>query len=152
MGGLLSYGQDIDIEVNPYECGQGWQVDLTKEVFIGKDNLAKIKAQGVTHKLAGLRMGGEPITWYQSDFYHVLSNGELVGYVTSAWFSPTQESNIALTMLPIELTAIGTELEVALPKLYSNESTVKAAVEKTPFRQPAKGNEGTGLRATGSKL
>jgi len=150
--GLLSYGQDIDIEVNPFECGQGWQVDLTKDAFIGKDSLAKIKADGVTHKIAGLRMGGDPITWYAADFYHVFSNGELVGYVSSAWWSPTQESNIALAMLPVDLTKIGTNLEVALPKKYSNSATVQATVEKTPFRQPAKGNEGTGLRATGSKF
>merc|ERR1711972_1140777 len=136
--GILSYGQDIDIEVNPYECG--------------KDALAKIKTNGVTHKLAGLKMGGDPITWYASDFYHVFSGGELVGYVTSAWFSPTQESNIALAMLPVDLTAIGTSLEVALPTKYSDSPTVAATVEKTPFRQPAKGNEGTGLRQTGSKL
>merc|ERR1711957_8712 len=63
-----------DIEVNPYECGQGWQVDLTKDAFVGKDALAKIKKEGVTHKLAGLRMGGKPITWYQSDFYLVLTH------------------------------------------------------------------------------
>merc|ERR1712039_1076788 len=65
--GLLSYGQDIDIETNPFECGQGWQVDLTKESFIGKNALAEIKKNGVTHKIAGLRMGGDPITWYASD-------------------------------------------------------------------------------------
>merc|ERR1712083_938486 len=150
--GLLSYGQDIDIEVNPFECGQGWQVDLTKDAFIGKDNLAKIKKNGVTHKIAGLKMGGDPITWYASDFYHVFSGEQLVGYVTSAWYSPTQESNIALAMLPVDLAAIGTSLEVALPTKYSNTPTVAATVEKTPFRQPAKGNEGTGLRQTGSKL
>ena len=150
--GILSYNQDIDIEVNPFECGQGWQVDLTKDAFVGKDALAKIKAEGVTHKLAGLRMGGEPITWYAADFYHVFQKGELVGYVTSAWYSPTQQSNIALAMLPADLTALGTELEVALPTKYSSAPTVAATVEKTPFRQPAPGNEGTGLRQTGSKL
>jgi aminomethyltransferase len=152
--GLLSYGQDLDIEVNPYQCGQGWQVDLTKDAFIGKDALAKIKAQGVTHKIAGLKMGGKPITWYAADFYHVLLKGELVGYVSSAWYSPTQQSNIALAMLPVDLTTIGTELEVALPTLYMNagEQTVAAQVEKTPFRPPHKGNEGTGLKLTGSKF
>jgi len=150
--GILSYGQDIDIEVNPYECGQGWQVDLTKDDFIGKKALAQIKKDGVTHKLAGLLMGGEPITWYAADFYHVLHKGELVGYVTSAWFSPSQNSNIALAMLPIDLADIGTELEVALPTKYSNTPTVAAKVEKTPFKTPAVGNEGTGLRLTGSKL
>merc|ERR1711939_1155706 len=54
------------------------------------------KKKGVTHKIAGIRMGGDPITWYASDFYHVFHKGELVGYVSSAWYSPTQESNIAL--------------------------------------------------------
>jgi len=97
-------GLDIDIEVNPYECGQGWQVDLTKDDFIGKEALAQIKQNGVTHKLAGLLVGGEPITWYAADFYHVLSKDELVGYVTSAWYSPTQKSNIALAMPPVDLT------------------------------------------------
>jgi len=55
-------------------------------------------------------------------------------------------------MLPADLTKIGTELEVALPILYSNNPTVPAIVEKTPFRQPAKGYEGTGLKTTGSKF
>jgi len=72
--------------------------------------------------------------------------------VTSAWFSPAQDSNIALAMLPVDLTDLGTQLEVALPTKYSDTATVPATVEKTPFRQPAKGNEGTGLRQTGSKL
>jgi len=150
--GILSYGADIDIEVNPYECGLGWQVDLTKDAFIGKDALSKVKQQGVTHKLAGIRMGGDPITWYIADFLHVFSGGELVGYITSAWYSPTQESNIGFAMLPVELAALGTPLEVALPTKYSSTPTVAATVEKTPFRPPAQGNEGTGLRLTGSKL
>merc|ERR1711935_853393 len=114
--------------------------------------LAKIKANGVKHKLAGLLMGGAPINWYIADFYHVLHKGDLVGYVTSAWYSPTQGSNIALAMLPVDLTEIGQELEVALPKMYSDQPTVPAKVETTPFRQPARGNEGTGLKLTGSKL
>eukprot|EP00941_MAST-03F_sp_MAST-3F-sp1_P002133 g2133.t1 len=149
--GILSYNQDIDIETNPYQCGLGWQVDLTKEDFIGKKALAKIKEEGVTHKLAGLRMGGKPITWYAADFYHVLHAGEVIGYVTSAWFSPTQDSNIALAMLPVEYTDIGTDLEVALPSMYA-DAPVMAQVAQTPFKAPAAGHKGTGLLQTGSKL
>lgn len=149
--GILSYNQDMDIENNPYQCGLGWQVDFSKEDFIGKEALAKIKADGVTHKLAGLRMGGKPITWYAADFYHVLHEGVVVGYVTSAWFSPTQGSNIAFAMLPVEYTKIGCQLEVALPKLYA-DSPVTAEVAQTPFKEPAKGHKGTGLLQTGSKL
>ena len=147
--GILSHGQDMDVETNPYECGLGWMVDLSKHDFIGKAALQKIHEEGVSHKLAGLRMGGEPITWYPADFYHVFSDGELVGYVTSAWFSPVQESNIAFAMLPVELTELGTNLQVALPKTYA-DGLVDAEVVETPFKKPD--SPGTGLLTTGSKF
>ena len=61
--GILSYGQDMDIENNPYEVRLGWQVDLDKKSdFIGKDALREIKQNGVQQRLVGLKLGGEPIT------------------------------------------------------------------------------------------
>lgn len=150
----MSYIQDIDWESNPFECGMGWQVDLKREDdFIGKKALQKIKDEGVTHKLAGLRMGGKPIEWYNADFYHVFNQEkELIGYVTSAWYSPTQGCNIAIAMLPIKYTELGTHLGVALPNRYKDQDVDDAEVVKTPFKQPEKGNEGRGLRLTGQKL
>merc|ERR1712087_870614 len=157
--GIMSYNQDIDWEINPYECGLGWQVDLKREDdFIGKAALKKIKEAGVSHKLAGLRINAEgnsrPIEWYNSDFYHVFDTDtkELIGYVTSAWFSPTQGCNIAMAMLPVKYTALGTKLGVALPNRYKENDVDPAEVCATPFKAPPKGNEGTGLRLTGSKL
>jgi aminomethyltransferase len=153
--GLMSHGQDIDIEINPYECGMGWQVDLKRsDNFVGRKALEKVKAEGVTHKLAGLRMGGKPIEWYNADFYHVFApdNKTLIGYVTSAWYSPTQGCNIAMAMLPVQYTKLGTQLGVALPNRYKDSDVDAAEVVKTPFKQPPKGNEGRGLNVTGSKL
>src|SRR5690625_4288595 len=69
--GILSYGQDMDIETNPYQVGLGWQVDLNKTEFVGKEALARIKSEGVSSKLAGLKFGGKQIDWYPADFYHV---------------------------------------------------------------------------------
>jgi len=83
---------------------------MSKENFIGKAALMRIKEKGVTHRLAGLRVGGKRVDWYPADFYHVICprSGDLVGYVTSMWYSPAQESNIALAFLPIDLAEIGT--------------------------------------------
>ena len=149
--GILSWGQDMDQEVNPFEIGLGWQVDLSKDNFIGKEALAKIKAAGPTHKLCGLRMGGDPITWYPSDFYHVFDDKGLAGYVTSAWYSPAQESNIAFAMLPVESAELGSKLKVALPEVYNpGGKPVDAEVVKTPFKKPH--DPGTGLTQTGHKL
>lgn len=131
-------------------------MDLGKEDFIGKEALAKIKEEGVSHKLAGIRLGGKPINWYISDKYHVQDpSGELVGYVTSAWWSPTVQSNIALAMVPTDLAAIGTDLQVVLPDKWACETegnVVPAVVSETPFKMPADSHKGTGLRQTGSKL
>jgi len=154
--GLMSYGADVDIEVNPYECGLGWQVgEKRKDDFLGKEALAQIKKEGITHKLAGLRiLGGKPIEWYNADYYHVFDKTAetLIGYVTSAGYSPEQKANIALAMLPIDYTELGTELAVSLPTIYSDNPTEPCVVEKTPFKQPGEGREGTGLKKTGSKV
>jgi len=129
-----------------------------KDDFVGKKALAKIKADGVTHKLAGLLINAagnsRGIEWYNSDFYHVfdMEKNELIGYVTSAWYSPTQGCNIAMAMLPVGYTEFGTKVGVALPNRYKENDVDPAVVVKTPFKQPPKGNEGTGLRTTGSKL
>ena len=79
----------MDIENNPYEVRFGWQVDLGKSSFIGKDALVKIASEGVKQRLVGLRVGGEPIVWYNEGFYPVrdVDTSADVGYVTSAFWS-----------------------------------------------------------------
>ena len=134
--GILSYGQDMDIENNPYEVRLGWQVDLNKHNFIGKDALARIKAEGVRQRLVGLRVGGEPIAWYNEDFYLVKDRdaGHDVGYVTSAFWSPSVGSNIALAVMPATHWKRGTRVSVRLPK----DGIVDAEVVRVPFFDPTK--------------
>ena len=134
--GILSYGQDMDIENNPYEVRLGWQVDLSKRDFIGKDALARIKAEGVSQRLVGLMVGGEPIAWYNEDFYLVkdADAGRDVGYVTSAFWSPNVGSNIALAVMPPTHWKRGTRVKVGLPK----DGIVDAEVVRVPFFDPTK--------------
>jgi len=132
--GILSYGQDMDIETNPFEVGLDWQIDFSKDDFIGKAALEAIKRDGVTERLVGLRMGGAPLTWYNADFYPVRAAGAHVGYVTSAFYSPKLETNIALAMVPNAHNALGTTLTVALP----GDGPVEATVVEVPFYDPNK--------------
>ena len=134
--GILSYGQDMDIENNPFEVRLGWQVDLVKGDYIGKEALARIKEEGVQQRLVGLRVGGEPITWYNEDFYLVkdVDSGVDVGYVTSAFWSPSQGSNIALAVMPRSHWRLGTDVKVQLPK----DGIVDAQVVRVPFVDPTK--------------
>ena len=141
--GILSYGQDMDIENNPYEARLGWQVDLGKDRFIGKDALVKIAKEGVKQRLVGLRVGGDPILWYNEGFYPVrdIDTGDDVGYVTSAFWSPNVGSNIALAVMPATHWKRGTRVEVLLPK----DGTVGAEVVRVPFLDPSKERPKTAL-------
>ena len=139
-GGILALGADMWYDTNPYEVGMGydWMVDLEQGAdFIGKDALARIKREGPKRKLAGVEIAGEPLGAYNDgsmiDFFPVNKDGDRVGEVRSACFSPRLEKNIGFAMVPIGLAELGTELEVERP-----DGTTSAVVVEKPFIDPQK--------------
>ena len=47
--GLLSYGNDMDLQDNPFECGFDKYVNLDTDAnFLGKEKLKKIKSEGIS--------------------------------------------------------------------------------------------------------
>ncbi|MDZ7770507.1 MAG: glycine cleavage T C-terminal barrel domain-containing protein [Woeseiaceae bacterium] len=89
--------------------------------------------------MVGITFGGLPVTDYANDFWLISTPGgsEPVGYVSSPWFSPELEVNIALAHVPWELREVGTKLEVKLPDEYGMgypDHTVAAEVVDVPFR------------------
>ena len=132
--GMLSYHADMDAYTNPYELGLGRLVDLELEAeFIGKAALKAIALKGLSRKQVGIQIGGEPLIGSNNEFWPVLIDGEQAGKVTSAVYSPRLKSNIALAMVAIEHTAIGTALDV----MTSSEQRSASVVEK-PFYDPKK--------------
>jgi aminomethyltransferase len=133
-GGMLSYHADADINTNPYELGLGRLVDLNMEAdFIGKSALRAIEKKGINRIQVGLHLNTSPLAGPNTTFWEIKHEGELVGKVTSAIYSPRLEKNIALAMVSTDYSNIGTNLEVQIGALKVN-STV---VEK-PFFDPKK--------------
>ena len=144
--GILSWGQDIDQETLPFQCNLAYQVPRKKKSdYIGKQKLEAVRAQIEAGKppfknvMVGITFGGLPVTDYANDFWLIskAEGGEPVGYVTSPWFSPELEINIALAYVPLELRAVGTQLQVQLPEEYGMgypDHTVAAEVVDVPFR------------------
>jgi aminomethyltransferase len=121
------YGNDIDETTGPIEAGLGWTCKLDKE-FVGRDAVAKQKADGPKRRIAGLVVDGG-VARHGHD---VTSEGKVVGQVTSGTFGPTVAQNIALAYVPTELSKVGTTLAVRI-----REKDVPATVVKTPFyRRP----------------
>jgi glycine cleavage system aminomethyltransferase T len=74
-----------------------------------------------------------------------------VGYLTSPWYSPELETNIAMAYVPIALSALGTALRVRPPDRYAHTpgEPVEAEVVDMPFRESVNQNTRERLRQQG---
>ena len=133
-GGMLSYHADADINTNPFELGFERLVNLDSNInFIGKDALTKIKKEGIKRKQVGLIIDCKPLPGPNTTFWSIKKDGNKIGKVTSAVYSPRLKKNIALAMIKIDYAKIGTELEV-----FTNDGNYKAKVVEKPFYDPKK--------------
>ena len=133
-GGMLSYHADADIDTNPFELGLDRLVSLDSDIeFIGKAALKKIKAEGIKRKQVGLEINCEPLSGPNTTFWSIKKDNNKIGKVTSAIYSPRLKKNIALAMINIENSKIGTKLEVE-----THEGNFQAIVVEKPFFDPKK--------------
>ena len=133
-GGMLSYHADADIHTNPFELGFDRLVSLDNDIeFIGKAALKKIKAEGIKRKQVGLEINCEPLSGPNTTFWPIKKNNNEIGKVTSAVYSPRLKKNIALAMVNIKNSQIGTDLEVE-----TNKGKFTAKIVEKPFYDPKK--------------
>lgn len=157
--GILSWGQDMDFETSPFQVNLGYQIPRKKKAdYIGKQELerqhAEIEAGRFPFKLkmVGLKFGGKPVIDYANDFWLITTPaGERVGYVTSPWWSPELNTNIALGHVPIEFSEPGTALAIELPERYAETlgQPVAAEVSEVPFRPSVNPSAREAARAKG---
>ena len=133
-GGMLSYHADMDAHTNPFELGLDRLVDLEMPAnFIGKAALKQVQQQGISRQQVGLELDGEPLPGPNTQFWPVAVNGEVIGKVTSAVYSPRLKKNIALAMVTIGHSAVGTTCTVQL-----TGETRSGTIVPKPFYDPKK--------------
>ena len=97
-GALLSYGNDMGINDNPFECGLEKFVNLENDIeFLGKENLIKIKENGINKKLMGVKINLEKINLRSSIDLQI--DDKKIGEIRSAVFSPTFNMVIGIAMI-----------------------------------------------------
>ena len=96
---LLSYGNDMDINDNPLECGFDKYVSLDSDVnFLGKEELKKIKSEGIKKKLMGVKIDTKEINVTESiNLYDDKNN--IIGELRSAVFNPMFKQVIGIAMI-----------------------------------------------------
>ena len=133
-GGMLSYHSDMNIDTNLLELGMDRLVDLDNDFdFIGKKALQKIAKDGVKNMQVGLVIHDDPMPGPNTKYWNIYNNKSKVGKVTSAVYSPRLKKNIALAMVDINSSVIGTKLTVE-----KDNKVIDAEVVEKPFYDPKK--------------
>ena len=101
---LRLWGNDMDETVNAYEAGLGWTVKLDKGDFIGRDALAKVKAEGTRRQIVGLEMQPGDIARHGTA---VSAGGRSVGLITSGTHSFFLGHPIALALVEARSLQVG---------------------------------------------
>jgi aminomethyltransferase len=124
--GMPLYGNELDVETNPFEAGQGRIVKLDKDLdFVGREALAEVAEQGPAKMLIGLVVTGRGIARHG---YPVWNGDRRTGVVTSGTQSPTLGKPIAMAYVAPADAEPGTILAVEI-----REQRVEAEVVALPF-------------------
>lgn len=126
--GLPLYGDELADDITPIEAGLGMFVKLNKEKFVGKEAIARQKAEGVARKLVGIELAGRAIPRHG---YEVLSGDKTVGTVTTGYQSISTGKSVCMAMVEAAYSAIGTPLQIRIHrKLHDGTVTKKRFYEK----------------------
>jgi aminomethyltransferase len=131
---ILNNQSDMDLTTNLYELGLEWQIEA-KERFIGKEALERIRRDGITRKLMGFEVDGEPAPHEFEGPWAVYRAGALVGRASAFVYSPTLKKNIGLAMIKIESATPGQRIDV---QRLPGEPRHAATVVRLPFVDPKK--------------
>jgi len=127
--GILSFGADMHRDNNPFEVGLDWMIDLDqKDDFIGKEALETIKQNGIKKKLMGAEIAGKKMEFFNEENLDVSIDGNIVGEMMSAVFSPRFEKNICYIILDVEHALSGKSVDIQTP-----EGELKAELVKLPW-------------------
>lgn len=122
------YGHEMDDGVSPLETGLGFAVKTAKEEFIGREAL--IRAGEPKRARIGMKVTGRGII---REHETVFRDGKEIGRTTSGTYSPTLKAGIAMALVDVGNTEIGTALTVDV-----RGRTVEAEIVPLPFYKRAK--------------
>ena len=109
--GYADWSSELTPEYTPYDAGLGFCVDLTKEDFIGKESLTKIKAEGPRFSLCSFTIEAEKPLMLQGSA-PIICKGEVVGVTTSAGYGHTIGKNICYGYLPVDKVDVASDFEI----------------------------------------
>ena len=124
------YGHELSEDINPFQAGLAFAVNLDGRQFIGREPLERFARDSSQPVRVGLQLDGKRVP---REGAAVLRGDEPIGEVTSGTFSPTFERPIAMAYVRPSAQAPGTQLTVDI-----RGTQHPAAVVPLPFYQRTK--------------
>jgi len=121
--GLPLYGDELSEEITPVMAGLTMFVKLDKPEFIGKEALAKQKAEGPAKKLVGIELHDKAIPRHG---YTVLNmDGQPIGEVTTGYHTLSTDKSVCMALIDTAYAALGTDVQVQIRKKVFPGTVVK---------------------------
>ena len=112
-GGLLSFGNDMDFNDTPLECGLDAFVSFNPEIeYLGKPILEKQKKDGVEKSLVGLKLQKDEISI--TKFIPIFQGSKKIGELRSACYSPDFQCCLGIAMINISDQVFNQSLELMI--------------------------------------
>jgi len=111
--GLPLYSDELSPEITPVMAGLSMFVKLDKAEFIGKEALAKQKAEGPAKKLVGIELADKAIPRHG---YVVLKDGQPIGEVTTGYHSISVDKSVCMALIDARHAALGTPVDIQIRK------------------------------------
>ena len=125
---LLSYGNDMDNNDNPFECGFDKFVNLDSNIdFLGKERLKEIKSKGIKKRLMGIQFEAKEIS-LSSSLEIKDGKNEIIGELRSACYSTHFVKFIGIAMINSPSWKISQSVKIEI-----NRNTFTGTVCDLPF-------------------
>ena len=121
--GLPLYGDELSADITPIMAGLGIFVKLDKDEFIGKEALAKQKADGPAKKIVGIELADKAIPRHG---YTVLNmKGEPIGEVTTGYHTISTDKSVCMALIDTPYAKLDTEVQIQIRKKVFSGKVVK---------------------------
>lgn len=128
--GLPLYGDELGDDISPVEACLSMFVKLDKPEFIGKDVIAKQKAEGAPRKLVGLEILDRAIARHGAEVLN--EQDEVIGYVTTGYRGISIDKSIAAALIATPYAVKDSELKVRVRrKTFPARVTAKKFYKKS---------------------
>lgn len=110
--GLPLYGDELADDITPVEACLSMFIKLDKPEFIGREVIARQKAEGAPRKLVGLELLDRAIPRHG---YEVLNaDDEVIGYVTTGYRGISVDKSIAAALIKTPYAVKDNELKIRI--------------------------------------